>query len=180
MSETREPEELRGAGMEPAGGEDELDNLKSELDEANKKGQEYFQALQRAQADFANFRRRTEQQRQEQMIGAKADVILGVLPVVDDFLRALDMMPADDQSTDWGQGIQLIARKLVSALDQQGVKKIDALGKQFDPWQEEAVDYVPTTEHDEGEVMEVVRDGYKIGDKVIRPAQVRVARAIPK
>lgn len=166
-------------GRETGRVEDELETLRTELEEANKTGQEYLQLLQRVQADFNNYRRRAEQQRLDQMNSAKASVVLKVLPVLDDFDRALEAMPEEALNSDWGQGIALIDRKLRSALEEEGATPIEALGQPFDPWQHEAVDYVPTTNHKEGEVIEVIRQGYKLGDKVIRPAQVRVARELP-
>ena len=109
---------------------------------------------------------------------AKAEVFLSILPVVDDFARALQATPEECKQTDWGQGIDLIARKLTSAMEQQGLHEVDATGNPFDPWEHEAIDYAPSADHAEGEILEVVRKGYKLGDKVIRPAQVRVAKAI--
>lgn len=155
--------------------EDELEALRAELDEANRTGQEYLQLLQRVQADFNNFRRRAEQQKTEQASAVKSEMVLKILPVLDDFDRALEAMPENDKTSDWGQGIALIERKLRSVLDDEGVRRIEALGRQFDPWEMEAIDYVPVPGHAEGEVIDVTRDGYKLGERVVRPAQVRVA-----
>lgn len=159
--------------------QDEFEALRAELDEANKTGQEYLQLLQRVQADFNNFRRRAEQQRTEQANAVKSDMVLKILPVLDDFDRALEAMPEDDKTSDWGQGVALIERKLRAVLEDEGVQRIQALGKPFDPWEMEAVDYVPVPGCQEGEVIDVTRDGYKLGERVVRPAQVRVASEVP-
>ncbi len=137
MSESSKPERpgMTSEGADGAQSEDEIEALRLELDDANKKGEEYLQLLQRVQADFSNFRRRTEQQRQDLMNQAKGEVFLSILPVLDDFDRALEAMPEDYKNTDWGQGMALIARKLANAMEQQGLSEVEAQGKQFDPWE---------------------------------------------
>ena len=157
-----------------AGGE--VDTLQSELDEAKSKAEEYLNLLQRVQADFVNFRRRVDQERSEQALSSRANVILKFLPVLDDFERALQNVPSEDKNLDWMQGIALIQRKLLNILEAEGVTRIEALGKEFNPWEMEAVLHQASNEHEEGEVTAVFRDGYKLNDKVIRPAQVAVAK----
>jgi molecular chaperone GrpE len=156
--------------------EEQLERLRADLEKANRESEEHFRLLQRAQADLVNYRRRVEQERGDVIRGAKAEVVLSVLPVLDDFERALESVPPELKEQPWVEGMALIERKLRSALDAQGVTQIEALGKQFDPWEHEAVLYEESRSHQEGEVTGVFRPGYKLQGKVIRPAQVKVAK----
>ena len=169
-----------GEGAERAaetGAEEQpLEALRSELEEANRKGEEYLRLLQRVQADFINYRRRMEQERAEQAKYAKSDVVLKLLPVLDDFDRALASVPADAAGSDWVQGIEMIRRKLQTLLESEGVQRLEAVGQPFDPWQHEAVMYEEAPGAEEGSVVEEFRPGYKLYDRVIRPAQVKVAK----
>jgi len=155
---------------------EELEALRRDLDEANRKGQEYLSLAQRAQADFINYRRRVEQERGESLQAGKATLALRILPVLDDFDRALKAMPADLAQHEWVQGIALIARKLRTALEAEGITPIEALGQEFNPWEHEAVMQAPSSEEEAGKVLEVFQTGYKLGNKVLRPAQVKVGR----
>lgn len=175
----------RGANDEGAGDEgtaaapsaqEELERLRAGLEKANRESEEHFQLLQRAQADLVNYRRRVEQERGEALRGAKVDVILSVLPVLDDFERALQAIPPEYAGQPWVEGMSLIERKLRSALEAQGLTPIEALGKPFDPWEHEAVLHEENPRHEEGQVTGVVRPGYKLQGKVVRPAQVKVAK----
>ena len=158
------------------GGAEELEKLKEEMDKAIAKADEYFKLLQRVQADFANYKRRIDQERTEFARATKADVILKTLPVLDDFSRALEMVPEEIASHDWAKGISMIHRKLMSVLENEGLKKMEARGREFNPWEHEAILHQETNEVEEGRVVAVVREGYKLDDKVIRPAQVIVAK----
>lgn len=156
--------------------QEELERLRADLDEARRESEEHFRLLQRAQADLANYRRRMEQERADALRGAKAEVILSVLPVLDDFERALQAVPPEYAGQPWVEGMALIERKLCSALEAQGLTPMEALGKPFDPWEHEAVLYEESPAHEEGQVIAVLRPGYKLQGKVIRPAQVKVAK----
>jgi molecular chaperone GrpE len=103
----------------------------------------------------------------------KGDILQKILPVLDDLERALQNRPADDA---WAGGIELIARKFQSVLESEGVKSIDAQGKPFDPNFHEAISHEPNGDVPSEHVIAVVRNGYTIGDRVIRPALVRVAQ----
>jgi molecular chaperone GrpE len=152
------------------------DDLKLALDEANRKGEEYLDLLRRTRADFQNYKRRTDEQRAEQAQTARADIVLRVLPVLDDFQRAVQSPPTDGAAADWAQGVLLIERKLRSVLEAEGIQRIEAEGQEFNPWEHEAVNYQASPELEDGRILAVVREGYRMGDKVIRPAQVVVAR----
>jgi molecular chaperone GrpE len=169
--------EDRGAtGQRQHVSDDELDLLRDELDEANRKAEEYLDLLRRARADFTNFKRRVEEERAEQARNARVEFILKLLPVLDDFERGLATAPPEHQQNEWMAGILLIERKLRSLLSSEGVERIPSEKAMFNPWLHEAVGYESSPELEDGRVLHVVRPGYSMGDSVIRPAQVIVAR----
>jgi molecular chaperone GrpE len=135
------------------------------------KAEEYLASWQRAQADFINFKRRTEQERQDFRNFANADLVLALLPVLDDLDRALEHVPSEFAENDWVEGVRAVARKFRTSLEAQGVKPIEAQGQPFDPGRHEAVrqDKGP-----EGVVIEEYQKGYTLHDKLLRPARVVV------
>jgi len=154
----------------------DVDALRQELEEATRKGQEYLAIAQRAQADLLNYRRRVEAERGESFRSGKSELALRILPVLDDFDLAFRNMPPDIAESHWAVAFDLIARKLRTALEAEGIAKIDALGAEFDPRYHEAVMQAPSPDDQEGNVVEVFRDGYRFGDRVLRPSQVVVGR----
>jgi molecular chaperone GrpE len=179
--ERRQPPATEGApsdssSAEPETGNGDLETLRKDLDEANRQGQEYLGLLQRTKADFVNYRRRVDQERGESLNAGKAALALRILPVLDDFDRALRAMPGDLAKNEWAQGIELIARKMTAALEAEGISRVQALGAEFNPWEHEAMMHAPSTEEQAGRIIEVYREGYKQGDKILRPAQVIVGR----
>jgi len=159
---------------------EDVAQLKSELEDARTKGQSYLDLAQRTQADFVNYKRRIEQERSDFARASRAEVVLKVLPALDDLTRAVAHLPPDLQGSDWAQGVVLIERKLRNAIEALGVKPLDVLGKPFDPWQEEALMHEPSAEHAAETVTGVVREGYALDGKVIRPAQVIVSSGPPE
>ena len=132
-------------------------------------------ALQRAQADLVNYRNRMETERADLLKYGNQRLLGRLLPIFDELTLALDQ-PNDGQSSDsWLEGFRLINRKLHALLEQEGVEQIDALGKQFDPAEHEAIAQQPTAEKEDGSVLMVVRNGYKLHNRLLRPAQVIVA-----
>jgi molecular chaperone GrpE len=125
----------------------------------------------RARADFANYKKRVERNRVQERQDMKGDIIKRFLPVMDDMLRALQNAPEDP----WVEGIQLIYRKLESVLDAENITRIEAEGAEFDPNFHEAIGQVKSDEHESGQVAEVLQEGYMLGERIIRPAVVRVA-----
>lgn len=150
--------------------------LQQELESAQVKAREFFEGWQRERADFSNYKRRVE--RDQQMLGQslKIDVIKKYLTVIDDLDRALKTRPTDGTAAAWSNGIELIYRKLTSMLDAEGVQRIPAETEEFNPSRHEAISYEDSPDHGSGEIIEVVQQGYTLGDRVIRPALVRVAR----
>jgi molecular chaperone GrpE len=151
----------------------EIEALKRQIEEAETKLAETVDGWQRAQADFQNYRKRVERDNELMYAAMKGDILKKVLPALDDLERALQNRPADDA---WANGIELIARKLHSILDAEGVKKIEAAGAAFDPKFHEAISHEPHEDFESGHVIEVVQNGYTLGERVIRPALVRVAQ----
>jgi molecular chaperone GrpE len=153
----------------------EADDLRSRLEEAERELAETRTAWQRTAADFANFRRRTEQDR-EQTLGLANEALLAkLLAIVDDFDRAIANMPRELSQLGWAEGITAIDRKLRLLLESEGLTPIDAEGQVFDPHQHEAVVREQTTAVPEGTVTAELQKGYRIRDRVLRPAMVAVA-----
>lgn len=151
---------------------DELDELKKQLEEAQTQSAEFKDGWQRARAEFDNYRKRMERDNALVYQNAVGNIIKRYLPVMDDLQRALQSRP-DDLA--WASGIELIYRKLQSILDSEGIKRIEAEGQPFDPNFHEAIGQEHSDDIPSGHVVAVVQNGYMLGDKVIRPAMVRVS-----
>ena len=164
---------------EPEEARDELDILQEELEQARSQAAEYLEGWQRAQAEFSNYKRRQEAGRAQTAMLANAVLLRKLLPVVDDFERAMATLPASLGQLTWCQGVLLIQHKLGGVLESEGVKSIETEGQAFDPRYHEAVTYeeVSGHEYEEGQIIGVVQRGYTLGERVLRPALVRVAKA---
>ncbi len=147
------------------------DDMRQEVDELTA-------ALQRERADFANYRRRNEIDRQEFARFAKADLITKLLEVLDAFDRALDTVPKELRDQPWVEGIWLVERKLRDILASEGLEELASVGTPFDPHVHEAIGHVDSPAP-EGTVVDEVRKAYKLHDKIIRPALVTVAKGPP-
>ncbi|MBN1120474.1 MAG: nucleotide exchange factor GrpE [Anaerolineae bacterium] len=175
----RPEEESTEAVVDDSAVEETPPTPEEQLAEAEAKASEYLDGWQRARAELANFKKRTERERELWKQTLQSDILIGLLPVVDDFDRALENKPAlseGDGASEWLGGIELIHRKLVGQLEELGVSTIAALNEPFDPAYHEAVMESESADHQPGHVMEVIRKGYMIGDKVLRPAMVVVAK----
>ena len=152
-----------------------IEQLERELDETRARAEENLRSWQRAAADFANFRRRTEAERGDVAQFSNMVLIGKLLSVLDDFDRALASVPSDLGELSWVEGIRLVERKLRAVLDSEGLTPIEALGQQFDPNVHEAVLHEETTDHPDNEVTGELQRGYRLRDRVIRPSLVKVA-----
>jgi len=159
--------------MEQLAADAEREALKKRLEEAEAKISDYKDSWLRSQADFQNYKKRIERDNEMMYTSMKGDIIKKVLPALDDLERALQNRRAEDP---WADGIELIARKLQNMLESEGVKKIEALGVEFDPNFHEAISHEPANGAKSGHVIGVVQNGYMLGERVIRPALVRVAQ----
>lgn len=145
-------------------------------DDLQREKDEYVAALQRERAEFQNFRRRAAEERESMLGLAGEDLIRKVLALADDFDRAVETRPETLDGDPWVEGIAAIDRKLRLLLESEGVTEIEAEpGLQFDPRDHEAVANVPGTGRRDGEIVEELRRGYRLRDRVIRPALVAVA-----
>jgi len=154
----------------------DIERLTAERDAATREKDEFLAALQRERAEFVNFRRRTAEERQAMLGLAAEGLISKVLALADDFDRAIEARPATIADEPWVEGIAAIDRKLRQLLESEGVSAIDAApGTRFDPREHEAVASVPGTEHADGAIVGELRRGYRLRDRVLRPALVAVA-----
>ena len=151
-----------------------IEQLERELAEVRARSEEHLYNWQRSAADFANFKRRTDEERATVGQFSTAVLIGKLLGVLDDFDRALENVPPDAHEG-WIEGVKLVERKLRGVLESEGVTPIEALGRQFDPNLHEAVVHEPTAEHPDNEVIGELQRGYRLHDRVIRPSLVRVA-----
>jgi molecular chaperone GrpE len=154
----------------------DIETITGERDAALQKAEEYLAGLQRERAEFANYRRRTQEEREAMLGLAGEDLIRKVLALADDFDRAIDARPATIADDPWVDGVTAIDRKLRALLESEGVSQVDASpGTPFDPREHEAIATVPGTDRKDGEIVEEVRRGYRLRDRVVRPALVAVA-----
>jgi molecular chaperone GrpE len=143
--------------------------------DAARERDEIYDRLLRLTAEYENYRKRTERERRELWDTATADVLRDVLPVVDDLERALAAPGWTDPASH--RGVELIHRQLVETLRRRGVEPLETVGQNFDPAWHEAVASEPAGGHRDGEITAELRRGYKLGSKLVRAAQVKVARA---
>lgn len=154
----------------------EYHTLQEELDQVRVQAAENMDGWRRERADFVNYKKRME--RDQQIIAQQitADVVKKYLEVLDDLERSLQHRPQDGDGRAWAEGIELIYRKLLNQLQMEGIQQIPVENEFFDPLKHEAVTHEDSPDHESGAIIAVLRQGYMIGDRVIRPALVRVAR----
>ena len=145
-------------------------------DALQKERDELYDRLLRKTAEFDNFRKRVDRDRKDMIEWAAADVINDVLAIADDFDRAI-AAPAPPEANSYKAGLELIQRQLAEMLKKRGVTTVDALGADFDPHLHEAVAYEEVAGAREGEVVDVMAKGYRLGERLLRPALVKVAKA---
>jgi len=154
----------------------DIEQLKGELEAARAKADEYLAGLQRERAEFANYKRRTAEEREAMLGLAGEDLIRKVLALADDFDLAIEARPPTIATDPWVEGVVAIDRKLRALLESEGVRQIDATsGTPFDPREHEAIANVSGTGRPEGEIVSEIRRGYRLRDRVVRPALVTVA-----
>jgi len=164
----REEETSEGAG------EAEASTGSAELEALRKQAEENYERYLRTQADFDNFRRRSRQEKEEFAKYASSKLVEQLLPVVDNFERALASAGTGDIHS-LLKGVEMIYRQLDQVLEQEGLKRMDSIGQPFNPDVHQAIQQVESAEHEEGTVVEEVQKGYIFKDKVLRPAMVKVS-----
>ncbi len=150
--------------------------LSSQLEVLQTQAEEYLEGWQRARAEFANYKKRVDKEMQEAYVRAAGDILARYLYILDDLERALKDRPKDEEAALWAEGIELIYNKMESMLEAEGVEAVPAQGKMFDPTLHEAISHEESEDHNTGQVIDVIRQGYTLGDRVLRPALVRVAK----
>lgn len=155
--------------------EEQMDFLQATLDEMTARAEEYLDGWQRSRAEFANYKKRILKENSEIHQAARGEVIKLYLDIVDDLDRALQERPATEEGEAWARGIEIIFQKLRSRMEAEGVKPMNPVGEDFDPNIHEALMKEENDDYESGKIIEVMQEGYWIGDKVLRPAQVRVA-----
>ncbi|MDP1809139.1 MAG: nucleotide exchange factor GrpE [Actinomycetota bacterium] len=173
MTDKKPPEEQ--IEEEPAAVETEGKQLQEDLDKARAEAADYLDNLQRLKAEFDNFRKRMLREQSEFLSLATQEIIKELLPVVDNFGRALAHEIEDGHLDDYKGGMQLVYNQLVDALAKEGLTSEEPVGEPFDPAKHEAMMRVDSDEHPEGTVVAVLEKGYLLKGRVIRPAKVMVA-----
>ena len=156
--------------------QDDLEGVQQDLVAARSKADEYLDGWQRSRAEFTNYKKRIERDASQTYQQAAGSVLLQFLGIADDLERALKNRPREGEGAVWSNGIELVYRKLQNMLENEGVIPIQAEGAIFDPNFHEAIVSEQSDMHESGQVIEVVQQGYMLGEKVLRPAMVRVAR----
>lgn len=157
--------------------EGEIEELKNKLKQKEDEANEYLEMAQRLKAEFENYRRRTEKEKADLIEYGKEQVILDILPVIDNFERALEASHGDNEEiASFKEGVNLIYRQFKGILEKIGVKEIEALGQIFDPYKHHAVMQEEVEDKKENEIIEVFQKGYMFNNKVIRPSMVKVAK----
>ena len=155
---------------------EEINVLQGELTEARAQADEYLDGWQRARAEFANYKKRVEREQAHTYQMAAGEIVKRYLGILDDLERALKDRPREGDGAAWANGIELIYNKLVSILESEGVTPIEVEGQFFDPNLHEAISADESDQHESGEIIETLQQGYMLGERVLRPAVVRVAR----
>jgi molecular chaperone GrpE len=168
LPEIEDPIEISGASEE--------ESLEEQVKRLQTEAEEYLDGWQRARAEFANFKKRTQRENEHARGRIAGELITHFLGVNDDIERALSRAPEADDTQEWILGIELIHQKLQALLDAEGVELIEAEGERFDPTLHEAVSFEESDDHEEGVIIDITQPGYKIGERVLRPAMVRVAK----
>ena len=155
---------------------EEYSALQADKEKNQQECKDYLEGWQRERAEFQNFRRRIEREQAQSTLDITGQVIKKYLVILDDIERALKNRPTKGEGAVWSTGVELIERKLQTILDTEGVERIPAETQFFDPTQHEALTHEESRDHQSGQIIEVIQQGYKIGDRVLRPALVRVAK----
>ena len=180
MGKETEENELDETGSQRASESEEVPDPEArasdELQEALREKDQFRKMAQRAQADLINYRRRVEDDKADIRRNANSGLLLKVLSVNDDLERAVEHAPEGDEADAWLDGLRLVQRNLQNVLRAEGVTRIEAEGRPFEPWEHEAVSHEVTRDGEDGMVVRVIQDGYKLHDRVLRPARVTVSK----
>ncbi|RPH56206.1 MAG: nucleotide exchange factor GrpE [Acidobacteria bacterium] len=171
----QQADQMTEEGAPASAPQDASEALAAELADLRHEQEELRNQLLRKAADFDNYRKRVERERREMAELAAQDLLLELLPILDDFERALDVVVAPGAER-YRDGVELIYRQLQELLKKRGVIPIEAVGTDFDPHVHQAVVHEASTTHRDGEVIAELRRGYRLGDRLLRPVMVKVAK----
>lgn len=175
-SRTRSEERVQELDISPTKLLADIEALQVERDAAQVQAADYLLALQRERAEFQNFRRRTAEERERETGLASDLLIFKVLVLADDFDRAIESRPTSAEGASWAEGVAAIDRKLRVLLESEGVRPIEVTpGAAFDPREHEALISIPGSDFPEGVVVAELQRGYRIRDRILRPARVAIA-----
>ncbi|MBE9524030.1 MAG: nucleotide exchange factor GrpE [Chloroflexi bacterium] len=154
---------------------EEIAELQSSLAQNEAKSAEYLDGWQRSRAELTNYRKRVERDRIQNRKNIAGDILRRYLPVVDDLERALNDRPGDENGALWAEGVELIYRKMLNVLESEGVTTMNPEGETFNPNFHEAIMQTESDEYECDQIVEVLQRGYMIGERVLRPAVVKIA-----
>ena len=175
-SDNQEIEESLEESLEERLEERLEESLEERLEEALREKNQFRQLAQRAQADFINYKRRSSLEQDNLKRTASSNLILKILAFADDLERAIDSIPNDTNVSIWLEGLQIVRRNLNNVLQSEGVTRIEPEGQSFEPHEHEAIFFEETADKPEGTVIKVIRNGYKLHEKILRAAQVTIAK----
>ena len=176
--ETLEESAVGADGQDSNDGVDKDESIEDAVD-LSQEIDHYKSIAQRAQADLVNYRNRAIQELEESKRTVQFGLLSRFISVVDDLERAMENLPEESQN-EWSEGIALVLRNLEKILELEGVVQIESLGKPFDPKEHEALLYEENTEIQVGQIVSVIQQGYRLNDRIIRPARVTVSKLIEK
>ena len=153
-----------------------IKKLEIKLAEVKEEKEEYLEGWQRARANFINYKKKEKERMQDTINYSNEELLLKILPIFDNLKRAENYIPEEEREKDWVQGITHIKSQFKKFLKEEGIEKIETVGKKFDPNIAEAVERVESKEYESDVVTEEIQPGYKLKDKVLRPAKVKVAK----
>jgi molecular chaperone GrpE len=155
----------------------ELEALRQELDAQQSLADEYLDSWKRTAAAFENYRKRQQRDQKQRDETTKVALLTDLLSIMDDLERALAQMPEEAKESPWGSGIQLVHRKFLNVVERMGLTEIETtVGEPFDPYYHEAAFHEPSDAYPEDSVLDILRRGYRIGDRVLRATMVKVAK----
>jgi len=172
-----QPEAQSGAPAPAA--ENETADWKKQLDDCKAESEKYLDQWRRSVAEFSNYRKRVERDQSEAKKYYNADLLTRLLPMLDDLDTAFANLPETLDGQLWIEGLRLIHRKLHSIFTQEGLQDIETVGQSFNPTLHEAITHEPSETTEEGRIISELRKGYRLNDRVLRPAQVRVSAGRP-
>ncbi|MEA4902289.1 nucleotide exchange factor GrpE [Desulfitobacterium sp.] len=164
-------EDVQGVSVE-----EKMLTLEAELKQSKEQADDYYSRLQRLQAEFDNFRKRSQKEKEETVKYAAERVIEAMLPVLDNFERAVSSSQTNQDFNAFSQGVEMILKQMKISLEKEGLKPIEAVGQAFDPNLHDAVLQVDSEEYPENTVVEELQKGYYLKEKVLRPSMVKVSR----